>query len=491
MKLDEKVKTALLKSPTWRIVIGGEYWLCPFCGEAKVLWGEDKLKLVERICRHIGGTCKGYKMRRERELNPAALEERRVFCELERRVSREELWQVADGSERWYCPHCGEPTAVRFRKVMDRVPTQVVTEIAMHLKSCRAANSPTVPLQTLRQRAGVHDRYGKVRELALMGVQVAPDVWAVFDATNHWVCPYCMEATVTVPQGAELPPNELVEKIGAHLIACPRFTEAPPSVSKEEMKRQVVQLNDKQEALAVIRRDQAAVIPKQHPKVPGFDIHTEWVPANVVGGDFFRYVDVLGGSVGVLLGDVSGHAAHGSIITQIIQAFVEHAPRTTSPSEALISVCQSMSRAGMRQGTFVSMVYTVLDPNEKTLALARAGHDFPLLVNEARKPPAFLIKGNGMALGMGPPEVFANALKDVRLPLHPGDVLLLYTDGITETCSPSRVPFGIEGLTRVVRASASLPAAEIARRAVEAAKKHRGSGFQEDDICLSVIKFTG
>jgi len=490
-KTGTRIKRSLTKNPAWQIVIGGTYWQCPFCGDAKLRWTNDESAMIERIAQHFEDLgCKGWNAGEGKELNLARLEELRELHETELTIERDPLWQVHDSKERWYCPYCGEPTPVRFHMDQGRVPTEVAQQIIRHTRTCKPRATP-LSLDVLQNRAKHYDEYSKAREAVRHGWQTMPELWQVFDRSDRWLCPYCLEAAIPIAQRESLPEHELLERLAAHLAVCGKFTGAAPTISLEEMLRQVSRLNDKIDAFAVLRRDQMAVIPKKHPTVPGFDIYSEWHPAHEVAGDFFRYFDVAGGRIGLLLGDVSGHAAQGSIIPQIVQSFVENTPNTASALTTVRNVGRGVLRAGLRPVTFISLIYAVLDAKQRTLSLVRAGQNLPLLVNRKRKPAAVLITVPGMVLSVSTAALFESSLKEATLKLEPGDIVVLYTDGIPECKSPDDKAFGMERFSKAVLDSASLPAQEIARNVIEAVRKHRGQSHQQDDITLTVIKFTG
>lgn len=488
-----KTKRSLRNNPAWQIVVRGELWICPYCG-AKLRWTEDETRMRERISEHLDNTCPVWKKNSAREMTLARLQELSEKYELELKILEDPVWRVSDRMERWYCPYCGEPTPIRLTINKNSVPDDVLKEILEHIKDGSKCSGGTNPmtLEALKERTEVHDRYATARELARTGYYDHPELWLVFDVTDHWLCPYCLEPTTVIRDWESKAEHELVEKLASHLAGCASFNGQPPTATKEDLRGRLLYLDERRRALKRIREDQLSVIPKQHPQLEGFDIFTIWRAAYGATGDFYYYFDLEGQRLGVLLGDISGHGAQGSLIRQIIQSFSENVRRHDSPVETVSGVYHGIMEVGLGEGIFVTLLYAIIDPSEATVRLVRAGHDFPLLINPSRNPSAWQVKlKGGMPIGVGSQEVFSRSLKELTLKLSPGDILLFYTDGVTEARAPTGEQFGVRRLSRVVRESAHLTSEQIVRKIMETVDIFRAQGGAEDDVTLMAIKYNG
>lgn len=230
-------------------------------------------------------------------------------------------------------------------------------------------------------------------------------------------------------------------------------------------------------ALATLDRElqtvgdiQRALLPATLPPIPGFELAAHYQTSARAGGDYYDFFPLPDGRWGIFIADVSGHGTPAAVMMAITHALAHAEPGTHAPPGALLRhLNDRLTRSYTKgSGTFVTAFYAVLDPRTRTLEYATAGHNPPRLLRggEVRG----LAGGSGLPLGIVEPQEYGRA--GVRL--ERGDLVLLYTDGITEAMAPahegSRQLFGVERLDALLQTCGDLtPEACVTRLRAEVA----------------------
>ncbi len=191
--------------------------------------------------------------------------------------------------------------------------------------------------------------------------------------------------------------------------------------------RQAYQQVDQEMELA--RRIQQSLLPRTLPELPGVRFAVQYRPSGRVGGDFYDAFRLDETHAGFYVADVVGHGVPASLLTMFLKKAVRAKEilgseyRLTSPDDVLHHLNRELLDQALAENPFITMVYGLFNTAERTLAFARAGHPYPLLV-PAQGPPRFL-EVHGTLLG-----VFETEFVKRTEPLHPGDKVLFYTDGL-------------------------------------------------------------
>lgn len=185
--------------------------------------------------------------------------------------------------------------------------------------------------------------------------------------------------------------------------------------------------------LQVVGRIQRSLLPQELPEIPGYDLAAHYMTSTRAGGDYYDFFPLPDGRWGLFIADVSGHGTPAAVIMAITHAVAHAQPGTHSPPATLLSYLNdALARSYTRDGSFITSFYGVLDPRDQTLTYSNAGHNPPRLV---RSGQVLSLDDNGsLPLGIFEGEGYTQD----TVKLEPGDLLLLYTDGITEA-SPPRV----------------------------------------------------
>jgi serine phosphatase RsbU (regulator of sigma subunit) len=263
----------------------------------------------------------------------------------------------------------------------------------------------------------------------------------------------------------------------------------------EERDREIRQKNEQMETdLRMATELQQALMPSTYPSIPGdacagsakLRFCHRYLPATLMGGDFFHIARLSNDTAAVCICDVMGHGVRAALITAMMRAMIEtHAAAAVDPGQLLTQLNSEFTGILKQTGTlvFVTMLYCVINITEKNARFARAGHPPPLLVCRSSSEVQTIIVGadsTGPAIGIIPNAQF----KTTEMKLALGDCLLFYTDGIIEVEASDGSQFGIEGLRKSVRLNLEQPTESLLDAIVRDIYKFGDSTVLTDDACL-------
>jgi sigma-B regulation protein RsbU (phosphoserine phosphatase) len=235
------------------------------------------------------------------------------------------------------------------------------------------------------------------------------------------------------------------------------------------------------------REVQSILLPQSDPIVRGFRISGTNLPARIISGDYYDYIDLGDSKFGIAIADVSGKGVPAGLLMAMCRSALRSvAPGRTSPSEVLAAVNRQLF-PDIREDMFISMAYGILDESTGKLVMSRAGHD-PALLFRKESGKVELLRSPGLALGVDAGTVFERVTKDHEVELFPGDCVLLYTDGVREAVDSDEEEFGMERMSETFRLAAPLGAEAILSRMQEELRHFTGEGPQMDDITLVAIE---
>ncbi len=261
-----------------------------------------------------------------------------------------------------------------------------------------------------------------------------------------------------------------------------------------DMARVFNQVGPRLKAHAQMRRDleiareiQQSLLPEEAPRVPGLDVAGKILYSDETGGDLFDFLcegDIRPDQLCVVVGDVSGHG----ISAAILMATVRSALRVRAhSSESLATIVADVNRYFMRDvgtsGQFMTLFLVRIIRRNGRLQWVRAGHE-PALLYDPSDDGMQVLKGRGLPLGVQTDTQYEESCRDFRA----GQILVIGTDGISETRDPTGAYFGRGRMQEVIRRNAHRSSAEIVDAMFEAATAFRDERPQEDDLTLVVIK---
>jgi sigma-B regulation protein RsbU (phosphoserine phosphatase) len=243
--------------------------------------------------------------------------------------------------------------------------------------------------------------------------------------------------------------------------------------------------------LRIARDIQKSLLPVEPPRLPGIDIADLCEPAREVGGDYYDFFALGPRQLGVLIADVSGKGTSAALYMAELKGLMlalSHTER--SPRQLLIRVNKLLA-AHLDNRSFITMTYAIVDLEAGTMTCARAGHT-PLIVVSGGE--SHVIVPEGMVLGLrlpGAEQRFERLLTEHTRRVAPGDVIVLYTDGITEAMDRAGELFGDAALARVLSSHQRLDAAGIRERVLREVRAFVGDAEPHDDMTMVVLKITG
>ena len=248
-----------------------------------------------------------------------------------------------------------------------------------------------------------------------------------------------------------------------------------------------------EEELRIARQIQMSLLPRGPLDMPGLAVTALCVPAREVGWDYYDFFPLGRERLGVLIADVSGKGTSAALYMAELKGLVLSLSQIyQSPRQLLLEVNRIISE-NLDSRSFITMTYAVLDLANGMMTFARAGHT-PLIYLPGTSAPgrdAQVLTPNGMVLGLridGAAEKFAELLEEDTIPLQKGDVIVLYTDGITEAMNTASDLFGEARLSRIVQEHGHLESGELRERILREIEAFVGSADQHDDMTMILMK---
>jgi serine phosphatase RsbU (regulator of sigma subunit) len=243
----------------------------------------------------------------------------------------------------------------------------------------------------------------------------------------------------------------------------------------------------RRQELALAGRVQANLLPEQSPPLPGWGLSATWRPARETSGDFYDFVVLPNGRLGLLIADVVDKGMGAALLMALSRTLIRtYAPEYPGQPERLMDVVNRRIIADIHSGLFLTLFYGILDPATGDLTYCNAGHPPPyLFLPDPGGPPPQVeaLHRTGMPVGISEEAHWETAA--TRVP--PGALLLLYTDGISEAQNPRGELFGESKILEAVAATRSRSPREIQDALVANVFAFAGPASQVDDITLVVL----
>lgn len=448
------------------------------------------------------------------------------------RLSTESSWTQHDGNGGWICPFCEGlvPEARIYLKDPSRTARESAEPIARHIEDClqmgKEAPKPA-PMQVLapsvppRPSPGAHTRVRRPTDtLVARGTEFArylrkalqeDDIWRQKDDKERWFCPYCGEfQSFNLPRDMLLMLQDVPFQITEHVLkSCRHYLPGKAPMRRIRVRRALPDLKSPANSSAPqasagspspgarsapvapdstldeAKRRQRRMLPPP-PTAKGFEFSTLYLPASSVSGDFYDFVNVSEEQIGIVIGDVTGHGIEAGIVMAMVRKLISYIGRTIASPVEVLSIVNDEVFGEI--DVFVSVFYGILDTRERVLTYCRAGHNPPILYNPGRIPATSRLTGTGMAIGVdvGPP--FQNLLENVVVELKPQDVILAYTDGLTEAMAPDGEEFGEFRIVETLERYAPRKLDEMMRLMMAQVQKFAKGVQIDDDIAMVGVK---
>jgi hypothetical protein len=234
--------------------------------------------------------------------------------------------------------------------------------------------------------------------------------------------------------------------------------------------------------MEIAREIQQQMFPSGPPSLPGFEVGAACFPTAATGGDFFDYIPMPNGCVGIACGDVSGHGIGAALVMALSSAYLRALARTHLDPGEILTKANQLVYDGVERGQFITLFLARLDPETKTIVCAGAGHEAQVID----------ASGNAVALSpTGPPLGILESIEIGHGPsvvLESGQILLLLSDGILESRSAAGEQFGLTRVLEIVKNHRQKPVQEIVTALYQAARAFGEDEVQDDDMTIVMVR---
>ncbi|MCE9584300.1 MAG: PP2C family protein-serine/threonine phosphatase, partial [Planctomycetes bacterium] len=255
------------------------------------------------------------------------------------------------------------------------------------------------------------------------------------------------------------------------------------SLENARLLKDYVEQQKTKQAMSIARNVQQGLLPKAAPDLPGWDIAWKSIACDETGGDYFDFVPLPDGRLGVAIGDVSGHGMGPALLMASARSFLQALSRQTSNPASVLPTLNDLVSRDMESERFITLFYGALDPLTGDLRYSSAGHD-----------PPFLLRANGFCEELDSTGVPLGILSGSDFPcvevapMGPGDILILSTDGVWEAMNPADQSYGREKFRAVLESVKGQGAKTIVDTVYEDVIRFCAGAAQRDDFTLVVVK---
>jgi len=258
--------------------------------------------------------------------------------------------------------------------------------------------------------------------------------------------------------------------------------QAAVAIERTRLHEEVLEKRRLDEEVTIGQRIQRSFLPARNPEVPGFDIAGANYSSDRVGGDYYDFIRITDGQLGIVVGDVSGKGIAAALIMAAFRASLIAEIRNNYAMRTTMGKVNRLLWESVEADRFVTALFGVLDMGGRRLTYVNAGHN-PALLYRGTTGQFDTLDPTGPLLGTFEGATFKERVVEIR----PGDVLVMYTDGVTEAMSPAGELFGEERLRAEITARKDEPAAVVLRGVWEAVQAFQG-GEQDDDVTIVVVR---
>lgn len=241
--------------------------------------------------------------------------------------------------------------------------------------------------------------------------------------------------------------------------------------------------------LTIAREVQQRLLPQRLPVLPGITLAASSVSALEVGGDYYDFVRLDDDHLAIIVGDVSGKGTSAAFYMAEMQGIFQAVSRLApSPNDFLTHANAALSDS-LERNVFISVIYGVLDLRSEEIVLARAGHCPAACIS--LDGTARYLRTRGLGLGLDRSDLFGKTLVEERVALRPGDVFVLYTDGVVESRSEAGEEYGYDRLLHGLAVNRHEDAGDLHSALIDDLKLFMGDKEYDDDMTLVVLKWHG
>lgn len=259
-------------------------------------------------------------------------------------------------------------------------------------------------------------------------------------------------------------------------------SQAAVAIENARLFKETLEMQRLEHELAVARQIQKSFLPQEPPRIEGYELAGMNVPSQEVGGDYFDFIPVSEGQMGLVIGDVSGKGIPAALIMASFRASLLAEIRNNYAIGKICSKVNALLWESTAPDQYVTAVYGVLDTKRRIFTYANAGHNPPILLSADGSFQR--LNTGGLTLGF----LEKANYQEEAIKLQPGDCLIFYTDGASEAKNELEEEFGEERLVQAARRGRHLPAQELQKEIYDQLRKFVGPSGLGDDITMLILK---
>ena len=259
-------------------------------------------------------------------------------------------------------------------------------------------------------------------------------------------------------------------------------SQAAISLERARLHERSLQGKKLQEQLNIAREIQRSFLPSKDPQIQGYDIAGTNISSGQVGGDYYDFIRIVDSHFGIAIGDVSGKGIPAALIMASFRASLIAEIRNNYSIRTICHKVNSLLFESLEPGNYVTAVYGVLDSRNHIFTFSNCGHNQPILLRASGEVE--LLSDGGPILGIASESLY----EERALVINRGDVLVLYTDGVTEVFDQSGREFGTDRLIDVIRANRDKSARELGEIIYSECTKFASQSHVWDDLTMVVVK---
>jgi serine phosphatase RsbU (regulator of sigma subunit) len=250
----------------------------------------------------------------------------------------------------------------------------------------------------------------------------------------------------------------------------------------EEGQRAMLEREQMRRELELARRIQSRLLPPGPPELPRLDVAAVNAMSQQVGGDYYDFVPLPDGRLGLCIADVAGKGVAAALLMSNVKAALVSSASVESAPRGITTRVNRLLEQSIEPGRFVTFFFASLDHATLRMEYVNAGHPAPILLRAGGAVERLTEGGTILGIDAGA------AFESGSVTLAPGDLLALFTDGVTEAQGEGDELFGEERIESLLRAGQTRPAAEVLDRLVAAVKTYEGDRGQSDDLTAILVK---
>jgi serine phosphatase RsbU (regulator of sigma subunit)/anti-sigma regulatory factor (Ser/Thr protein kinase)/tetratricopeptide (TPR) repeat protein/transposase len=261
------------------------------------------------------------------------------------------------------------------------------------------------------------------------------------------------------------------------------------TVKFRESQKNLAEQERLQKEMQVAQEIQQTLLPSSFPDLEGYELASYYEAAKEVGGDYYDFVEVDKDTLGVVVADVSGKGVPGSLVMAMIRQALRAEARNLYDAAEVLSRVNESVMGDMKKGMFVTIFYVIIDSKRRRLNYASAGHN-PMILYRPLTKKTYYLNPRGFPIGiqLHEKDLFRKSIESDVVQLAEDDILLMYTDGITEAMNGNRDLFGEERLLQCIREYGGLRVTPFVDKLKEEIFSFTEGNIQYDDITAVAIR---